>query len=74
MFSYKFINKYYEKISYPICDMQLNTILLKPEAKQKLDLLYKHRIDIAISIAMKKQNITPAKLLKILKTKKNEKP
>lgn len=69
MFSYKFINKYYEKISYPICDMQLNTTLLKPEAKQKLDLLYKHKIDIAISIAMKKQNITPAKLLKMLRTK-----
>lgn len=51
MFSYEFINKYYEKISYPICDMQLNTTLLKPEAKQKLDLLYKNKIDMTISIA-----------------------
>lgn len=66
MFSCEFINKYYEKISYPIFDIQLNTTLLKPEAKQKLDLLYKHKIDIAISIAMQKQNITPAKLLKTL--------
>ena len=72
MFSIKFINQYYEKISYPICDIQLNTTLLKSEAKQKLDLLYKNKIDIDISIAMEKQNTTPAQILKILGSK-NEK-
>jgi len=71
MFSYEFINKYYEKISYPIYDMKLNTTLLKPEAKQKLDLLYKNGVDIAFSIAMNKQNITSAKLLKLLKIIRN---
>lgn len=72
MFSVKFINDNYEKISYPILDFGIDTRLLTTEAKQKMDMLYKNRIDISINIAMKKQNTTTAQILKILGSK-NEK-